>query len=243
MATKTKTKTGIKIDPFQPKPDQPLANLNKLKPSERDSKPQGETPKINRASASATRQRVGQITPTDDMRDMLSRMRDIEADPDDPGYPDEEPTREVTQPVTPENLPAVIDGDMISAGYQNPEWHTVSRLPGNMAQGIRTMGRQLFRSFTRTPTDDIVVVANVMGMGPNTSQEINAVVGYLRDSGQKITTGDIDFDKIIPGYTADIVQYSAGGARFLVVRDQFGQYIYTWPESDSVEMSVPRQLK
>lgn len=236
MPKPTKTKTNTAIDNLgQPKPDQPLTAPKVDRPPQPP-----RAPTIRRASSATTRQRTQNITPTDQMRDMLGRMRDLEPDPHDPGYPARD--MQIDQPTMPENLPAVINSAITAAGFQNPDWHVVANLPGNMSQGIRTLGRRLFGSLTRTPTDDIVMIGNIMGMGPNTSQEINAVVGWLRANGQQLASGDIDFDRVMPGYVADIVQYSAAGARFLLVRDDFGQYIYTWPESDSVNSTAARQI-
>jgi hypothetical protein len=115
----------------------------------------------------------------------------------------------------------------------------VANLPGNMATSIRTLGRSLFRNFTSTPTDDIWMVGNLGGRGPNSSEEVNAVANWIRENGQDLGDGNIDFDRTIPGYNAEIHQYVADGIRWLLVQDQFGQYIYSWPEEDSVD---PRNL-
>jgi hypothetical protein len=111
-----------------------------------------------------------------------------------------------------------------------------------MQRAIRTLGKQLFRSMTRTPTEDIWMIANLGGRGPNSSAEVNAVAGWIRKNGEDLGPGDIDFDTSIPGYQADIHQYTAGGIRWLLVRDEFGNYIYSWPETDSVENANAREL-
>lgn len=111
-----------------------------------------------------------------------------------------------------------------------------------MSRAIRTLGRQLFRSFTQTQTDDIWMVGNLGGQGPNSRQEVNAVASWVRDNGEDIGAGDIDFDTSIPGYQADIQQYSAAGIRWLLVRDEFGDYIYSWPETDSITQRNTPQL-
>ena len=41
---------------------------------------------------------------------------------------------------------------------------------------------------------------------------------------------------------ADIKQYSAGGIRWLMVRDEFGNYIYSWPENDSIDANNRAEL-
>jgi hypothetical protein len=176
------------------------------------------------------------------MRDLLGRMRDIEADPDDPGYPDPDQDNQLAHRVDNRNLPAVAGQALDAGGVQSPQFHKVANLPGNMSRGIRTLGRHLFRSLTRTPTDDIWMIANLGGQGPNTRQEVNAVANWVRNHGDDLGDGDIDFDATIPGYNAEIRQYSAAGIRWLLVQDQFGNYIYSWPEQDSVDARNTREL-
>lgn len=219
--TKKKTQTPGTADPFAPKPDQPLV------PKSDDKAPASpSTPDFRKSSRADTLRKTSQITPSDEMRDMLSRMQDIEGVDDEPEYA-------VAEPVTPETVPKVINRELVADGVSIPDWHIVANLPGNMSRAIRTVGRQLFGAMTRTPTDSIVMIANVLGQGPNTSREINAVANWLRNTGQEVSSGDIDFENFIPGYSADVKMYRAANCRFLLVRDQFGQYIYTWPESDS----------
>lgn len=201
-----------------------------------DDEPQaGDGDRRRRASQADTQRAAGGIEPNQRMRDLLGRMRDIDADPDDPGYPDPEPPQDLPDVrVNNQNLPAVAGAALRAAGQQDPDFHKVANLPGNMSRAIRALGRQLFRSFTRTDTDDIWMVGNLGGQGPNSRQEVNAVASWVRDNGEDIGAGDIDFDTSIPGYQADIQQYSAGGIRWLLVRDEFGDYIYSWPETDSI---------
>ena len=237
--TQTKDKTadtdwsGLD-DLFKPKADQPLA---KKEPESDDREPEADADQDRRKKVSQadTQRAAAGITPTDRMRDLMSRMRDIDADPDDPGYPDPEPPEELPSTrVNTENLPAVAGARLQAAGVQEPDFHKVANLPGNMNRAIRTLGRALFRSLTRTPTDDVHMVGNLNGQGPNTRQEVNAVAGWVRDTGERVTDGEIDFDTTIPGYQADIQQWTAAGIRWLIVRDEFGDYVYSWPESDSV---------
>ncbi len=213
-------------------------------PERRRDQPQGgDRDQRRRASQSDTQRAAGGIEPNQRMRDLLGRMRDIDADPDDPGYPDPEPPQDLPDVrVNNQNLPAVAGANLRAAGAQDPDFHKVANLPGNMSRAIRTLGRQSFRSFTRTDTDDICMVGNLGGQGPNTRQEVNAVAAWVRDNGEDMGTGDIDFDTSIPGYQADIQQYSAGGIRWLLVRDEFGDYIYSWPEQDSIAQRNAPQI-
>jgi hypothetical protein len=239
--TKERDPFGAFDDLFAPKPDQPLAN----RPEEpaRD-EPQGDAPQRdprNRASQRDTQRAAGNIN-NPRMGDLLSRMRNIEADPDDPGYPEPDQDNQLAHRVDTRNLPAVAGQALQAGGVQNPDFHKVANLPGNMSRGIRTLGRHLFRSLTRTPTDDIWMIANLGGQGPNTRQEVAAVANWVRNHGDDLGDGNIDFDATIPGYNADIRQYSAAGIRWLLVNDEFGNYIYSWPERDSLDARNTREL-
>ena len=230
-------------DLFAPKADQPLTTRPEPEQDRPRDEPQRDDPRGRTASQGDTQRAAGRITPSDDMRNMLNRMRDIETDDEDDGYPEPEVGTDLTTDVTTDNLPAVAGQALQAAGTSNPDWHKVSNLPGNMSRAIRTLGKQLFRSFTSTNTNDIQMIGNVNGQGPNTTAEVNAVASWLRANADDVATGDIDFDNSIPGYTADIKQYSAAGIRWLLVRDQFGNYIYSWPEQDSIQTANQRRLE
>jgi hypothetical protein len=233
----TKTKSKVKLGPDLDAPaDQPLANRE---PEKKAQEPQ--TPDIRKSSKANTQAKTAGLS-TPGMADLLSRMRDIEGDDDWAGFDEPEDNTDIALRVDTENLPAVAGQKLQAAGVQNPEFHKVSNLPGNMQRAIRTLGKQLFRSMTRTPTEDIWMIANLGGRGPNSTAEVNAVAGWIRKNGEDLGPGDIDFDTSIPGYQADIHQYTAGGIRWLLVRDEFGNYIYSWPETDSVENANTREL-
>jgi len=240
--TQTKTKTdqpGLDPNMFTPKMDQPLTRQEPEQPKDQQpSQPRD----VRRASAQRTKQATAGITPTDQMSNMLGKLRNIEIDTDLPDYPDTEPETMPSVDVNTRNLPAVASANLQAAGLQNPEFYQVAALPGNMAAMIRQLGRNLFGSLTATPTNRIHVVANLGGQGPNTTQEVNAVAGYLREYGTDLGPGDVDFNQVMPGYQADTHMYSAGGIRWMLVKDFAGQYIYCWPESDSVDYDPQKKL-
>jgi hypothetical protein len=171
------------------------------------------------------------------MSDMLGRMRDIELDKDLEAYPDEPPETLPSVEVNTQNLPAVAGQALQAAGVQNPEFHQVANLPGNMADQIRQLGKSLFGSLTMTPTKRIHMIANLGGQGPNSSAEVNAVAGFLKKHGDDRGPGDIDFEQVMPGYKAQTHMYTAAGIRWMLVKDFAGQYIYCWPEEDSHDAS------
>ena len=238
--TKTKTdQPGLDPNMFTPRMDQPLARQEPEQPKNQ----QTDQPRdLRRASAQRTRQATGSITPTDQMSNMLGRLRNIEIDPNLEPYPDTEPETMPSVDVNTRNLPAVASANLQAAGSQSPEFHQVAALPGNMAAMVRQLGRNLFGALTATPTNRIHVVANLGGQGPNTTQEVNAVAGYLRDHGKDLGPGDVDFNQVMPGYQADTHMYSAGGIRWMLVKDFAGEYIYCWPETDSVDYDPQKKL-
>lgn len=192
------------------------------------------TSDLKRGSAADTARAVSGITPSDSMRDMMSRINV----PADMGADDEDTADIVPhRPIEPQNVPAVISREiaMTDPHAINPTWHAVSNLPGNMSRAILTLGKALFKAFTKTPTEDIVMIGNVGGMGPNSTREVNSVAAWVKEHGRPVDAAKIDFDQSIPGYSASVKHYVVGGVRFKIVKDQFGDYIYAWPESDSLD--------
>jgi hypothetical protein len=241
--TKDKDDFSAFDDLFATKPEQPLANREPE--ADRDSRSadnEPQAPERRRASQSDTLRAAGSVQPNQRMRDLLGRMRDIDADPADTGYPDPDQQNLPQVDVNTRNLPSVAASNLRAAGVQEPDFHKVANLPGNMSRAIRTLGKALFRSFTNTPTENIWMLGNLGGQGPNSTAEVNAVANWARENGEEVSTGDINFDTTIPGYSAEIKQYRAGGIRWFLVRDEFGTYIYSWPESDSLDAENTAQL-
>lgn len=233
----TKTKTKFNYDPFQQQPDQPLAQ----RPEEPKTKSQG--PKgFRKATAAGTRSATSNVNIPAQGADYLRNLN-IDIDPDLAPYPDEEPRQEISTEVNTENLPAVAGEAIQAAGMSSPEFHQVARLPGNMSAMIRQLGKKLFGSMTSTPTEQIYMIGNLGGQGPNTRQEVNAVANFVRENGEDMGPGDIDFDAIMPGYQARTHQYVAAGIRWLLVKDFAGEYIYAWPEADSTTPKDQARLR
>lgn len=143
-----------------------------------------------------------------------------------------DPDTYVTALVLPADLPAVVNNDIAVLSDIEPEWHQVKHLPGYLRSPIRALGRQIFGTFTDTPIENIQVLAELEGQGPNSPREINAVARWLLKHGVKDNQAVMNFERSIPGYNAEIVVYRARGYTFLLVRDFAGKYIYTWPSSD-----------
>jgi hypothetical protein len=237
---KTKTKPDVNYDPFQQQPDQPLTNRAE-KPQDQQ-RPQG--PTIRRASQADTqRAAAGVRLPPEAMRH-LQNLGNIEIDPNLADYPSrpEEPEFLPSTRVNTENLPTVAGQALAAEGIASPAFHQVASLPGNMSRMIRQLGKLLFGSMTTTATEDIYMIGNLGGQGPNTRMDVNSVANFVREHGEDLGPGDIDFDRVMPGYTAQTHQYVAAGIRWLLVRDFAGEYIYCWPESDSTNPTNQEQL-
>jgi hypothetical protein len=143
-------------------------------------------------------------------------------------------------PVEPTTLPKVITREVLAHGMLVPEWHMVKHLPGYLAAPIRAIGRAVFKPFTRTPIEEIQVIANLMGGGPNEERELNAVAGYLLIHGHRDRDAEIIFHDKIPNYTAEIKVFKDRGMTYLLVNDFAGHYIYAWPTGDEINRLTRR---
>lgn len=242
--TKTATDTNDLSKMFEPQKDQPIAKVDK--PSDKPSdKPTADTPKIKSASAADTARAMRGVSATDDMRDMMSKLnvpdelvdREPELDQTDGNEP---------KPPTADNVPAVISRAIATTDPNavDPKFHQVKNLPGYMSRAIRAMGRETFKNYTSTPIEDISVIANLGGQGPNSERELNGVSAWLKHNAKEVDKGTLDFGQMMPGYKAQTILFSTQGVRFLVVRDFAGGYIYAWPEgSSSNELEGPKAAK
>lgn len=204
-------------------------------------------PELKRASAATTRQRTTDIDMPPEAGEHLSFLQrlgledeisDAEAaeiaglTPSDIEGEVPEPRPPGTDLATIETLPANVNRDISAQTHVQPDWHQVKHLPGYLQQPIRAMGRQLFQTYTATPIEEIQIIANVGGQGPNSAREVNAVTRWLVDKGERYTEGEMDFARSIPGYNTDFKLYKAKGYTFMLVKDFAGRYVYAWPSSD-----------
>ena len=191
------------------------------------------------ASRADTQRRVGAMTPSDTMRDLMNRINP-DAGGDEPEFVEPQQPQNELVIRTARDVPAVIGSAMLAAGVQSPEWHTIDNLPGYGQRNVRGMGRGIFSMFTSTPLEQIKTIANVEGQGPNTDAELRAVAGFLRDNAEDLGVVDVSHGMAIPGYTPEVKEYRANGIRFQIVRDPMGQYIYAYPDRDA-RLNGPQQ--
>ena len=129
-------------------------------------------------------------------------------------------------------LPAVINKSVATKTGIDVEWHQVKHLPGYLASGIRKLGRQVLAAYTTTPIEEIQVLANIKGSGPNSEEEMKAVGKWLLQNGTRKREDELNFDQVLPGYAAKVVVYNYKSFDFMVVKDFVGTYIYSYANTD-----------
>jgi hypothetical protein len=236
-ASKVKTKAAPDMSAFSRiNVDQPLARTKPAEaPSHRASTADKE---LRTASKAQTAKATANISLNKMAHDLMANIKDIPGDDEVPAP--RPPSTELV--IKPAAVPAHIRNALKAAGVQDPDFHLVSSLPGNIQSGIRQLGKALFKSFTSTTVDNISMIGNLGGQGPNSTAEVNAVAGYLKQHGEDLGPGNINFDNIMPGYEAKIHNYEAEGIHYMLVKDTFGNYIYTWPARDSVGHGTVKKL-
>lgn len=154
----------------------------------------------------------------DEMTDLIP----VDDEEDEPGMPEEGFDE-------PNTLPQEIRKDLRTHGDVTARFHSVQNLPGYMDDAIRMMGQKVFASLTATPIEDINVLANLGDQGPNEQRELNAVAGMVNAYGERRGDYEMKFDRILPGYEADIRVYEYKDQIFCLVKDFAGSYVYSWP--------------
>lgn len=201
------------------------------------------------AGSAKTKQAVSGIQMDQRSNDLLNQL-------DQSGLEDDRPARArnttggIPEPKPPGNEVAVRGqniskrGTDISTDAAEPNWHKIEDLPGYMKSAVRAIGRKVFEPLTNTDIEDIDVIANLNGSGPNTDEELKLVGSYLKRNGTRQSEAEIDFNQtVLRGYKADVQIWTAGDLEFLTVKDFQGQYIYSWPVSDSKNFNLFKGLK
>lgn len=229
--TQTKMNLGNEVnldDLFNPKPKHNIAAAK-----------QNRNVELKKANREQTQRAVGNVRMDDRSASFLSQIANSDLE-------DDRPARTRTPDVRPEpktpgqelartgNALSNTSTELTKKGVPEPNWHQVENLPGYMVSAIRAIGRRIFSPLTNTDMEDIDILANVNGSGPNSDEEIKLVGGYLRANGQRNFEGEMDFNQsVLQGYKADIQLWVAGDREYLTVKDHAGQYIYSWPLTDS----------
>ncbi|PPD52564.1 MAG: hypothetical protein CTY12_06380 [Methylotenera sp.] len=234
---KTKTQSKMNFggevnldDLFSPKPKHNIAAAK-----------QSRNVELKHSSRDQTQRAVGNVRMDNRSQSFLSQIANSDLEDDRPARTRAPATDARPEPKIPGqdlartgNALANTSTDLAKKSIPEPNWHKVENLPGYMVSAIRSIGRRIFSPLTNTDMEDIDILANVNGSGPNTDEEIKVVGGYLRANGQRNVEGEMDFNQsVLQGYKADIQLWTAGDREYLTVKDHAGHYIYSWPLTDS----------
>lgn len=146
-------------------------------------------------------------------------------------------------PENPRNLPAIFSNKLVvAAGEFFPKWHLVRNLPAYLAEPIRAVGRIALASFTRTNMEEI----RLTGSNVASEAEIGEMMTWIRNNGVYVEQPDkerMNFAGLLNGsrgqdYEALVKLYEVDGVDFLLVRDEHGKYIYSWPTKDRVGLDL-----
>lgn len=141
-----------------------------------------------------------------------------------------------------ENLPAVISKEISETGGKFfPEWQQIKHLPGYIQQPIRAVGRQVFGQFTDVPIEDIQVITTLGGINPE--QDVKGMMAWIMKNGVRDHNAKIDFNRIMPGYSADYSLWKTAEYSFLVVKDFGGIYIYGFTGGRGVHLGANPERK
>ena len=143
----------------------------------------------------------------------------------------------------PHNLPAIFNTKLaIATGEFFPKWHLVRNLPAYLAQPIRAIGRIALASFTHTDMENVRLTASNI----SSEAEIREMMSWIRSNGVYVEQPDkerMNFAGLLNGrgaqeYEAVVKLFEVDGVDFLLVSDNHGKYIYSWPTRDRIGLEL-----
>jgi hypothetical protein len=140
-------------------------------------------------------------------------------------------------------LPAIFHNKLVVAtGEFYPKWHLVRHLPAYLSEPIRAIGRIALASFTRTDMEEV----RLTGSNIASEAEVGEMMSWIRNNGSYVEQPDkerMNFAGLLNGsrgqdYEAVVKLYEVDGVDFLLVRDDHGKYIYSWPTKDRIGLEL-----
>lgn len=137
------------------------------------------------------------------------------------------------------NLPAIFSNKLVAAtGEFYPQWHLVRNLPAYIREPIRAIGRIALGSFTRTDMEEVRLTSTNIA----SETELREMMSWIRNNGTYIEQPDkerMNFAGLLDGnrgqaYEAVVKLFEVDGVDFLLVSDDHGKYIYSWPTRDRI---------
>jgi hypothetical protein len=250
--TKSKTKSTQNMDDLVNSRDaHPLEPVKKAKSGDVSREPDNAKPVkgVKVSSAKRSQEKLNKTSMSGGTLDRaINLLRNAELDHEDE-ISDEEALKQSGRTRTnhgvdtkDDNLPAkkttttalaTISKEIATLTDVEMEWLKVSTLPGYLQQGIRTIGRQVFKAFTSTALEQILILANI-GNGPSSKQELKAAATYAKQFGSKNKEAELVFDKGFPGYEATVSIWDTDQYTMMFVKDFAGDYVYMWPVKDNI---------
>lgn len=151
-------------------------------------------------------------------------------------------TYQTPETENPQNLPALpgvfTNALICEQGTFRPKWHLVCHLPTYLQEALRSLGRQTIAAFTKTNLEQI----RLTGTKIAPDHEVREIVRWVANNGHHVEqpekevmtfAGLLDPRTQTP-YEAQTRLYECGGIDFLVVRDPYGHYVYSWPTKDRI---------
>lgn len=75
-------------------------------------------------------------------------------------------------------------------------------------------------------------MARVKGLNLNTAEEFKAVQQWAQSEGMLVSEGTVDFP--LWGISPAVKLVNLQELQLLFVKDPFGEYVYAWPQEDSL---------
>lgn len=143
----------------------------------------------------------------------------------------------------PDMLPAIFNTQLVTAqGQFRPKWHLVRNLPAYIAQPIRAVGRLTLGGFTTTNLEDVRLSSTHFA----SEGELREMMAWVRNNGTYVPQPDKEvmtfaghFDTEQGGaYEAQVRLFEVDGIDFLMVSDNYGKSIYSWPTRDRIGLDL-----
>ena len=109
------------------------------------------------------------------------------------------------------------------------KYQQVKDLPPYVKNPVKALSRHLFGVLTNTDIDKVQVLANVKNKGPNSETELGAAYKWLRMSGRQ----DHALIKDLQHHIHGLKLYNTEGITHLVVHNNAGVFIFSWPSLDN----------
>lgn len=111
-------------------------------------------------------------------------------------------------------------------------WHFVKDLPGYQTPQVRQIMDQVLGPFKQVPIEQVKFISTLT----DEKTMVGKMIKRIMTSGQPKDKASLNFDRLMPGYSADVELWQVGENDYLLTKDFAGYYIYTWPANDKPQI-------